>query len=60
MVMKSTTYKLRDFYQPFNNSEKLKLRFTNLASSICRDIEDITFISKYLSKMNNQQFNEQR
>lgn len=51
-------YKLIGFYENFNNSGKLKLRLANLDSSICCYIEDIKFISKRLSKMDNQYINQ--
>ena len=53
-----TKYKLIGFYENFNNSGKLKLRLANLDSSICCYIEDIKFISKCLSKMDNQYINQ--
>ena len=54
MKKSKTVYKLIGFYENFNKSGKLKLRLTNLDSSICCYIEDIKFISKYLSEMDNQ------
>lgn len=58
MKKRRTRYKLIGFYENFNSSGKLKLRLANLDSSICCYIEDIKFISKYLSKMDNQYINQ--
>ncbi len=58
MNKNKTNYKLIGFYENFNNSGKLKLRLTNLDSAICCYIEDIKFISKYLSKMDNQHIDQ--
>jgi len=58
MNKNKTTYKLIGFYENFNNSGKLKLRLAHLDSSICCYIEDIKFISKRLSKMDNQYINQ--
>ena len=58
MKKRRTRYKLIGFYENFNNSGKLKLRLANLDSSICCYIEDIKFISKRLSKMDNQYINQ--
>jgi len=58
MNKNKTKYKLIGFYENFNNSGELKLRLNYLDSSICCYIEDIKFISKYLSETDNRYINQ--
>ena len=51
-------YQLVGFYENYNNSGKIKLKFNNSDSSICCYIEDIKFISKYLSDFDNCYINQ--
>lgn len=54
MNKNKTTYKLIGFYENFNNTGKIKLKFVNACGFICCDIEDIKFISKYIAEEDNK------
>ena len=58
MKKSKTVYKLIGFYENFNNSGKIKLKLTNSNVSIFCYIQDIKFISKYLSTIDNQYINQ--
>jgi len=47
-------YQLTGFYENYNNSGKIKLKLANANGFICCYIEDIKFISKYLSELDNR------
>jgi hypothetical protein len=47
-------YELIGFYENYNNSGRIKLKLTNSDSLICCYIDDIKFISKYLSELDNR------
>lgn len=54
MNKNKTTYKLIGFYENFNNTGKIKLKFANACGFICCYIEDIKFISKYIAEEDNK------
>jgi len=54
MVKNKIIYNLIGFYENYNNSGKIKLKLANRSSFICCYIEDIKFISKFLSETDNR------
>jgi hypothetical protein len=54
MSKNQVKYQLAGFYENFNNTGKIKLKFANAGGFICCYIEDIKFINKYISEEDNK------